>query len=141
VSAVALEARAIVRAGIGLAFPDLVLPGFPGDDQRDPVHPLHTAEYFERLRLMRERPELRPPPAPRDPDGIWQGERTPIPFSRIQHLLRDLLGQQDLRHIRGLTIDVDAVEVEVYALNEHGRPFLRGGEAAVDRIHIPVGRL
>lgn len=60
---VAMEARSIVRAGLGLRFPDLVLPGFDGDGQQDPVHPLHQMVWLERLRLQRLFPELTPPPS------------------------------------------------------------------------------
>jgi hypothetical protein len=144
VSSVGLEARAIVRAGIGLAFPDLVLPGFPGDDQRDPAHPLHQLEYFERARLMQEHPELRPAEPDSRADAVRQVQRPAIPFSRLQQLLRDLLGQHDLSNIRGLTVDLGAIEVEVFALDDRGRKYLRGvgadRDVAVDRIHIPVAR-
>lgn len=68
-------------------------------------------------------------------------ERDPIPFSRVQDLVRALLGSDDLRQIRSLTLHNRAVEVEVYALNAEGHRYIRGGdEVAVDRIHIPISR-
>lgn len=65
-------------------------------------------------------------------------ERPPIPFERVQQLVRDLLGDDDLTGIRGLTVHRDAVEVEVYAVDGQGRRFMRGDDVAVDLIHIPV---
>lgn len=118
--------------------------------QVDPVPQvrLHERHLLDEVRqIVRDgvqaaHPWLRYPPSPADAEpAVRQVPRPPIPFARVQQLLRDLLGQQDLRHIRGLTIDRGAVEVEVLALNEHGRPFVRGhDEIAIDRICIPVSR-
>lgn len=58
---IGLMARGMVRAGVSLAFPDLVLPGFPGDDLRDPVHPLHFHTHQEKRALgWRPTPPYRP---------------------------------------------------------------------------------
>lgn len=64
-----LEARAIVRARLGLAFPDLELPGYPGQEQLDPVHPLRQAERRERDALSPPAPPYRPRHAVPQLDG------------------------------------------------------------------------
>lgn len=106
-------------------------------------HLMAEVQLIVRRGVLGAHPWLRYPPtaAPADEPAIRQIRRPSIPFARVQQLVRDLLGQQDLQQIRGVTIDLDAIEVEVFALNEHGRLFLRGadGEIAIDRICIPVG--
>lgn len=86
------------------------------------------------------------PGEPMEQEGgpVRQVLRQPIPFSRVQQLVRDLLGTDDLTDIRGVHVHHQAVEVELYARGHAGARYLTSYDqdvpepVAVDRIHIPV---
>lgn len=67
-------------------------------------------------------------------------ELQPIPGSRVRQFVAALLGDEGaLDNLRALTLHPGAIEAEVYALDESGHRFDRGGgEIAVDTIHLRI---
>jgi hypothetical protein len=61
-----------------------------------------------------------------------------IPLTRVQELVKSLLGIDDLSRVRSLDVHTDSVIAEVYAVDVTGSYYLRDGEVAVDSINIRV---
>ena len=112
---------------------------------------LHEGRLLDEVRqtvrdgVLAAHPWLRYPLPERRAAAVEQVQRPPIPFRRVQQLVRDLLGQDDLSNVRSLEIGFGAIRAEVCALDAAGRKYgvrMPDGdmELAVDVIHIPVSR-